>query len=185
MSRFALLLLILATNRAAAEVIRFKDMPYEALNSLLHLDLSRGADWKASGFYSINESGALDGPFDARYEVKGHDDELNADYHFKQDVYGSFQAGTEIGVWRYEFVYDDGIDYFQDHTITITHNAKSCSQSTFDGRIGYLMPQTRHVFTKPALCTPDAVLNEAHVLWKLEYENQRKNGDSNHNAPAE
>ena len=170
-------MLLLVSNVAQAEIVQFTDEPYTKIISILHLNLPPVEGRKASGYYTRDAAGVLDGAFDIKHHEQGHIDLFETDFEILSRARGSFAEGTKSGTWIYDYVYDDGVDVFEQHTITITYKDGNCAGSTFDGSIGHIMSKTKHSFTDSGLCTPEAVRLKAYELWGAEYERRERNGE--------
>ena len=152
-------------------------MSYEKYNSLFRLELDVLEEEKVSGYYSTNEKNELDGDFELLSDSSGISEEFETKYEFTNNSFGQFSKNQKTGLWKYEYVYNDGVDMYEKHTITISFKDGDCLASTFSGQIGYIMPFTEHNFKNQKLCSAKAVREKAWELWGLEYERRKKSGE--------
>ena len=121
-----------------------------------------------TGYYSINEKGILDGPFQIEADRSGYEKQVEANYSFVTAVVGNFKNGNKDGTWKYQYVYDDGIDLYESHKIEIEYKDDKCIGSSFEGVFGYIMPKTKHQFKSQQYCAPEAIRNKAWDIWKTQ-----------------
>jgi len=170
-------LLLFISCVSNAEKVTVENVPFQELNSLLSLGLTSEAENEVSGWYSINEHKKLDGPFKVGYQDAGYSEEMDTNYEFKDIVEGTFLNGNKNGVWKYTYVFDDGVDMYVDQTIEIHYSDELCVKSSFTGSIGHLMPKTKHTFKDIALCNPKSISDKAWELWTIKYKELKRKGE--------
>jgi len=168
--KWIICLSILAASNCYAAKVEIKNESFDKFNSLLSLELSSRLNDPATGFYTTNKNGELDGAFHIKADVSGYDKIMDTHYAFKKIVKGEYKAGKKNSLWLYEIVFDDGVDYFESYTINIKYKFGECLESNFEGIIGHIMPKTKHTFIDKELCTPTAIINKAQELWSIEFE---------------
>lgn len=172
------ILLFLATFFAYAETVQISSGLYEKYNDLLSLELDTfGKEEKVTGHYTINAENELDGSFELYSENSGVSEEFETEYEFVKNSFGRFSRNVKTGLWKYEYAYNDGVDMYEKHTITILFENGKCISSTFEGQMGHIMPMTKHSFNNPELCTSKAIRNKAWELWGIEFERRKKSGE--------
>jgi hypothetical protein len=171
----ALFIVLLFVSVCDAEQIKMRKVPLKAYNETLSLDLLISSNHDpASGYYSINKEGVPDGPFKIESKSSGYDKQVETNYSFVTAVAGKFKNGKKDGSWKYEYVYDDGVDLYESHNIEIEYQNDKCIRSSFEGVIGYTMPKTKHEFKNQEYCTPEAIRNKAWEIWRAEFEKTQK-----------
>ena len=166
---FPLIMLSVYSSVAFSKVIKIQEANYRIINEKLALHLELEPLKKATGFYSMDKE-KLHGDFDLGEEYTGHDEQQNAFYLYKNKVKGSYVYGKKEGAWHYSYVFDDGLDMFERHDITIHYKNGKCTKSQFDGVIGHKMPITKHDFSDPSLCTPSKIREKAWQIWSEQYD---------------
>ena len=177
--KYLSLILFLFSNVSLADTVQIKGTPFVELNSLLGLDYSPPPKSKASGYYNISGK-RLDGYFSVLSHDTGKSGVNDYNYEFMDSVKGQHAKGIKIGKWVYDHIFDDAIDFYAKYTIELYFNDGKCIKSIFNGSIGHIMPQTKHTFRSPDLCSPGKVSARAWELWGIEYNKQK---EKNKNAP--
>ena len=172
--KIALLFVFLLATVCQAEQLRFKETPLKTYNEKLSLNLMMSGNEIGTGFYSVTEEGALDGPLDIESKRSGYDKQIETRYSFVTAVTGNFKNGKKDGTWKYQYVYDDGVDLYENHKIEIEYKNDKCIRSSFDGVIGYIMPKTRHEFESQQYCTPEAIRGRAWEIWNTEFRKKQE-----------
>ena len=170
----ALFIICLLSNVCGAEQVRFSQAPLKTYNEKLSLNLMMTNNDIGTGYYSLNEKGILDGPFQIEADRSGYDKQVEATYSFATAVAGNYKDGKKDGRWKYRYVYNDGVDLYEKLKIEIDYKNNKCIRSSFEGTIGYTMPKTRHEFENQQYCTPEAIRNRAWEIWSVEFEKTNK-----------
>jgi hypothetical protein len=172
--QYALLLILLLAGISNACQVKLRGELLKPYNDKLALNLMLEGNERGTGYYSTNEKGMLDGPIQIESKRSGHDKQVETNYSFESSVSGNFKAGMKDGTWKYQYLYDDGVDLYEKHEIVIVYKNNKCIRSSFAGVFGYIMPRSRYEFDSQQYCTPQEVRNRAWEIWKTEYEKSKK-----------
>ncbi|MGL5335262.1 MAG: hypothetical protein ACRC9R_03810 [Enterovibrio sp.] len=156
-------------NEQTKKTVHLKNADFHKINKQLDLQLTREPMKNANGYYSVRKK-ELDGLFEIVEENVGNNKQLDSYYQFKNKIQGSYSKGKKTGTWRYSFVYDDGMEQFERHEITIKYDQNGkCIESHFDGIIDQKMPAASHTFRSALLCSPAQIRNKALEIWEKDH----------------
>lgn len=170
----ALFIIFLLASISNADQVKFREKPLKPYNDKLSLNLMMKGNEICTGYYSTNDKGVLDGPIQIESNESGYDKQVEANYSFVTAVAGNFKNGKKDGKWKYQYVYDDGVDLYESHKIEIEYKNDKCIRSSFEGVIGYTMPQRRHEFERQQYCTPETIRDRALEIWNGEFKKTGK-----------
>lgn len=142
--------------------IPIRNMPFDAVVRHLDLDLELEESIETSGFYGVDRRGELHGRFKVGFKEVGQDQRWGR-YFVLRSIEGKYSEGAKDNTWTYKYEYDDGVDMYEKHTITIFYQEGACLRSGFYGAIGHQMPTVRYRFK--SLCSPEDIRLKAWEYW--------------------
>lgn len=164
---------------------RLDSIPGQELEELIQVPIRNKFEEKYSGHYSFttNDKGqkVLNGDFEfIHFDSSAFYDPMTKEYDTtwisvsKIEYQGTFENGVKNGTFNEKLLFDDGVDLYSKWTVSLDFKEDKCSQGTFTGILGHIMPESTYKFEILDTCTFQSVVDKASDRWTEEYE-KRKN----------
>ena len=164
---------------------RFDSISAQELEELIKVPVRNKFKENYSGYYSfmIDEKGQkfLNGDFKfIHFDSSAFYDSMTKEYDTtwisvsKIEYQGTFENGVKNGTFKEKLLFDDGVDLYSKWRVSLEFKNNKCSQGTFTGILGHIMPESTYEFEILETCTFQSVVDKASDRWTEEYK-KRKN----------